>query len=288
MNAKSRLLTFLFTDIEGSTRRWEADADAMRVALEIHNRVLRETVEANDGLAAPYIAAGQPERAIEFCHNIISRSAGPHVLTQTSLVMSLTIAGLIDEAVASSDDLLIAADASANPHVVCFAHLAYGMARRETDPAAARRALARGLAVARDNRNRQVESHLAVCLARISVAEGALMEAFDFLAPAIHNHYDSGGFSHLNNPLALLAVAMERLGRHEAAATISGFAATPYTRGGLPEINTAIAHLREALGHQAYDSFANTGADMTNAAMATYALEQMDHARSDLVVGESR
>src|SRR6476659_9151997 len=34
MNAKSRLLTFLFTDIEGSTLRWEADADAMRVALE--------------------------------------------------------------------------------------------------------------------------------------------------------------------------------------------------------------------------------------------------------------
>jgi class 3 adenylate cyclase len=27
------VLTFLFTDIEGSTRRWEADAEAMRAAL---------------------------------------------------------------------------------------------------------------------------------------------------------------------------------------------------------------------------------------------------------------
>jgi len=58
MNAKSRLLTFLFTDIEGSTRRWEADADAMRVALEIHNRVLRETVEANDGRVSNYTGDG--------------------------------------------------------------------------------------------------------------------------------------------------------------------------------------------------------------------------------------
>src|SRR6478672_1885588 len=58
MNAKSRLLTFLFTDIEGSTRRWEADADAMRVALEIHNRVLRETVEANDGKVFNYTGDG--------------------------------------------------------------------------------------------------------------------------------------------------------------------------------------------------------------------------------------
>ena len=31
--APSGVVTFLFTDIEGSTRRWEADADAMRAAL---------------------------------------------------------------------------------------------------------------------------------------------------------------------------------------------------------------------------------------------------------------
>ena len=28
--APSGVVTFLFTDVEGSTRRWEADADAMR------------------------------------------------------------------------------------------------------------------------------------------------------------------------------------------------------------------------------------------------------------------
>ena len=49
MNAPSDVLTFLFTDIEGSTRRWEADADAMRMALATHNQVLREAVEAHGG-----------------------------------------------------------------------------------------------------------------------------------------------------------------------------------------------------------------------------------------------
>ena len=39
------VLTFLFTDIEGSTRRWEADPEAMRVALEAHNDILREAIE---------------------------------------------------------------------------------------------------------------------------------------------------------------------------------------------------------------------------------------------------
>jgi len=52
------IVTFLFTDIEGSTRRWEADADAMRVALELHNSVLRDVVEANDGKVFNYTGDG--------------------------------------------------------------------------------------------------------------------------------------------------------------------------------------------------------------------------------------
>jgi class 3 adenylate cyclase len=34
--APSGVVTFLFTDVEGSTRRWEADAHAMRAALVVH------------------------------------------------------------------------------------------------------------------------------------------------------------------------------------------------------------------------------------------------------------
>jgi class 3 adenylate cyclase len=52
------ILTFLFTDIEGSTRRWEADADAMRGALDAHNKVLRGTVEAHDGTVFNYTGDG--------------------------------------------------------------------------------------------------------------------------------------------------------------------------------------------------------------------------------------
>ncbi len=42
-------MTFLFTDIEGSTRRWEADADGMRTALAAHDEVLRKAIEAHGG-----------------------------------------------------------------------------------------------------------------------------------------------------------------------------------------------------------------------------------------------
>jgi hypothetical protein len=36
--------TFLLTDIEGSTRRRKADADAMRVALATHDLVFRDAI----------------------------------------------------------------------------------------------------------------------------------------------------------------------------------------------------------------------------------------------------
>jgi class 3 adenylate cyclase len=47
--APSGVVTFLFTDVEGSTRRWEADPDAMRVALAAHDEVLRSAIEGHSG-----------------------------------------------------------------------------------------------------------------------------------------------------------------------------------------------------------------------------------------------
>lgn len=45
----SGTVTFLFTDIEGSSRRWEADAEGMSVELRQHDELLRSCVEANGG-----------------------------------------------------------------------------------------------------------------------------------------------------------------------------------------------------------------------------------------------
>ena len=47
--APSGVVTFLFTDVEGSTRRWESNAPAMKVALAEHDRVLRGTIEVHGG-----------------------------------------------------------------------------------------------------------------------------------------------------------------------------------------------------------------------------------------------
>ena len=56
--APSGVVTFLFTDVEGSTRRWEADADAMRAALAAHDEVLRSAIEAHGGFLFKHTGDG--------------------------------------------------------------------------------------------------------------------------------------------------------------------------------------------------------------------------------------
>jgi hypothetical protein len=225
------------------------------------------------------------------CRREIAGGVGPHRITRASLVMAFYFLGESDEARAACEGLLAAADATDNPATACFALLAHGLAYLNADPVAAYDALRRGLKVARDSGNRQMESAMAAVLCQLAASAGDLVfgatrgdpiDAFDYLTVTIRRYHDSGNLANLHNPLAILAAVFDRLGHHEQAATISGFAATPMTRASYPQINTAITHLRDVLGEATYESLARTGEAMATSAMVTYAYDQIDQARTEL------
>jgi hypothetical protein len=198
------------------------------------------------------------------------------------LVLGLTFVGSDEEAMAACDGLLAAADATHSPQVVCWALFAYGWAYRNADPAAAYDVHRQGLKVAQDSGNRWAESNIAVSLAGLAASQGDSVGVLDYLTLAIRHYYDSGSFSSMHSPLAILAAWLDRHGYHEPAAIISGFAVNPLARAAFPEVNEAVSHLREILGDQAYESLARKGETMTTAAMATYAYDQIDQARTEL------
>jgi hypothetical protein len=107
------------------------------------------------------------------------------------------------------------------------------------------------------------------------------VSAFDHLTLAIRNYHNSGSTT-IRTPLAALAVLFDRLGRYEPAATIAGFALSPMAAATVAEITTAITHLRDVLGEATYESLARNGETMTTAAIATYAYDQIDQARTEL------
>ena len=54
----SGTVTFLFTDLEGSTRLWEDHPDAMRAALARHDEIVRTAIEAHDGVVVKMTGDG--------------------------------------------------------------------------------------------------------------------------------------------------------------------------------------------------------------------------------------
>lgn len=79
-------VTFVFTDIEASTRHWERDPAAMRTALAIHDEVVRRGIEARggmvfaeggDGVAAAFPRADQAVAAALDLQRAITSAAWP-------------------------------------------------------------------------------------------------------------------------------------------------------------------------------------------------------------------
>ena len=233
-------------------------------------------------LGAVYLAIGQPERLAELCRAQLARRRDTHVYIRAWLVAGLGLAGSGGEAMDFADGLIAAAEATGNPSWLAFALAAYGFALRDADPVGALNALGRGLVIAQDSGNRAYAATLANGLALVEAEHGGTVSAFDHLTLAIRNYHNAGNTTTIRVPLAVLAALFDRLGRYEPAATIVGFALSPIAAATVPEITTVITHLRHVLGEATYESLARNGETMTTAAMAIYAYDQIDQARTEL------
>jgi predicted ATPase len=255
-------------------------SDAGQIVLGRSRDALPYGIEAVLGVV--YLTIGQPERLAEWCRAQLARRRDNDVHLRAWLVGALALAGSGGEAMDSADGLIEAAEATGNPHVLALALGAYGLAFRDADPVGALNALGRGLVITQDSGNRTIASTLANTLARLEAEHGDPVSAFDHLTLAIRNYHNAGDTTTIRVSLAVLAVLFDRLGRYEPAATIVGFALSPIAAAGVPEITTAITHLRDVLGEATYESLARKGETMTTAAMATYAYDQIDQARAEL------
>src|SRR5262249_22976553 len=130
--------------------------------------------------------------------------------------------------------------------------------------------------------NRLLESYHTGNVARLAAKHGDSTEALDYLAMSIRNYLSTGNYFLLAQPMEVLAHFFDRNGHYTAAALLSGFATTSIATNWLPEAGFTTTHLREALGDETYTALAARGAAMTPAAVAKYAMEQIDIVRGEL------
>ena len=255
-----------------------ADAGQLVIGSGRHDEV---PFGSEAALGTAYGVIGQPERWVEWCRNQLARGRDTHGITRTYLVYALALAGCAEEARAAANGLIDTAEATHNPYLVANALATYGSAFLDADPVRALDAAHRGLVIARDTGNRYIESFLAANVSLLEAEHGDPLAALDHITPVIGNCYDSGNTTGVGGGLAILAVLFYRLGRYEPAATIAGFSVSPLTAT-VAAFTTAIAHLRDVLGDQTYESLARKGETMTTAAMVAYAFDQIDQARTEL------
>jgi hypothetical protein len=103
------VVTFLFTDIEGSTRRWEADAEAMRAALLAHDDVLRTAIEGHGGYVFSHTGDG-----------VVAAFASPRLAVDAAIAAQRAPSQLLAGARDAADGCLYSADrltcATGAPH----------------------------------------------------------------------------------------------------------------------------------------------------------------------------
>ena len=94
----SGTVTFLFTDVEGSTRLWAADKDAMSASLLVHDRVLRDAIEshggyvfttAGDSFAAAFARASDSVAAAATAQQELATAAWPGPALRVRMGMHL-------------------------------------------------------------------------------------------------------------------------------------------------------------------------------------------------------
>jgi len=233
-------------------------------------------------LCTAYVYAGQPERHAEWCRSRVHSGRDTHSVSRIALIISLALARSHEEAIAATTGLIEAVEATGNPWALSYALLAFGGAFTHADPVGALTACRRGLQVAEDSGNRLTGTSLATLVARIEAEYGDSLRALHYIAIAIHNHHNSGNPTSMRAAMATLARVLDRMARYEPAATIAGFASTPFAVVTYPEFRTATAHLRTVLGDEDYESLARKGETLSNAEIATYAYDQIDQARAEL------
>ena len=233
-------------------------------------------------LGGVHLAAGQPDKCVEIARAHVPDDADS--LANATYVLALAAAGLHDEAIAGAIALTRATEGSGNPCVLTMGLLAYGYALWEAEPDRALEALRRGLAVAQDSGNRSNQSHLAMSLFRLEAEYGEPLAALDYCATAVRNYHDAGNTSQLRAVSALLVAFLDRLGHHQPAAVIAGFAVSALTTATISELGAATTHLRTVLCDALYERLAREGADMTTAAMVAYVYDQIDEVRTELAV----
>jgi predicted ATPase/class 3 adenylate cyclase len=232
--------------------------------------------------AGTNIHAPTLDRWVPVCREISALADDPLLVCRSQLVIALAFTGHADQALTLCDGLVPAAAATGNLWAHGDALLALGYAQAETNPTSAVATLRECVELFRHSGMPRMESAAYVGLAKLEIGIGHYRPALDLLRDATRWQFDAGDFSGLTWPLALISALLMRCDLPEPAATIAGFATTPFALAAFPPFVAAVEQLPHTLGDEDFDRLSQQGRSMAGPIMAVYALQAIEDARTRL------
>ncbi len=230
--------------------------------------------------ALAHLFAGRVERRVEISTELAQRDGFARVVGMCSLTWALPAVGRADEAALIADETLVLAREFGNPFWIGWAYGGVGRAFAEAEPVRALNALREGLQYADDNRLGFWEANLAQDAAKLEASHGEFDDAMALFARSIAAFHRAGNVVFLAASLASLAVSFERFDKPAIAATIYGSSTRQASINLVPNLDEAVARMRETLGADAFDQCVATGEAFTLGGTVEFANEQIAQARS--------
>ncbi|MGQ0826722.1 MAG: LuxR C-terminal-related transcriptional regulator [Actinomycetota bacterium] len=199
-------------------------------------------------------------------------------------VDGLQASGRVDEAIALTEESVATARDLGNPFWITYALWTAGLAHASTDPARALTAWDEGVEFLREHRVDFFEGFIARDAARLRAAHGEVETSLPLFVTAIHSFRQSGNVAQLTITVASVPEVLEQLGALLPAATLhAAITREPASIQHVRTLTDLAVRLAEQLGAPEQVECRARGAALDLNDAATYACEQLDAARAELV-----
>jgi DNA-binding CsgD family transcriptional regulator len=199
------------------------------------------------------------------------------------LLDGLQASGRVDEALALTDEAMVAARALGNPYFIAYAYWTAGSAHANTDHGRALAVWREGLDYVHQHRVDFFVGFIARDAARLRLVDADPDDALTMFDAAIDAFHQAGNVAQLTITLASATALFERIGRLESAATLhAAIVRQPGSEHHVPDLPELAGRLSAKLGQAVFRDLGVAGAGMDLGDTALFARQEIQRARAEL------
>jgi DNA-binding CsgD family transcriptional regulator len=240
--------------------------------------------------ALAQVYAGHLDRYIEAAERVAALPGNARGWGLSLLLDGLQASGRVDEALALTDEAMLAARALGNPYFIAYAYWTSGSAHRHTEPERALALWREGLDYVRRHDVGFFVGFIARDAARLRLVDADPDDALTMFDAAIDAFQQAGNIAQLTITLASATALFERIDRLDSAATLyAAIVRQPGSEHHVPELPDLAGRLQAKLGEEAFHTLGVAGEGMDLRDTAHFARGEIQRSRADLrALAESR